>query len=488
MRPQLNSADSHEQAFAQKAAALRAMTKAVERLLANEKRKPTKDGALTVADALNSLDRATAAVEYDFDRIALRMAQESLLPPGQPFCICIAPPFAEVSPLGPTPCSPAIRVTTILAAGEAESFQLVVVPYWEPLVDVRVEVSDLFRPNTIDRFKPDQLRLWLVGSVASTSTLGRAQFWPDPLTALRPFDLPATVSQAILVDIRARKDQPAGLYEGLLTIRPQSLRPISIPLQVLVRTFALPDGLPEVTFRIRNDAIQKQFIVSATSRFTQEWQTFLSAFGFGLYRPTGPDDSAEGWLPWLDEEVSPFVGTPAIIPKVPLLVASLPYRQTAWAAWNDQHRYDLPSFRWVVNGWVSLDSSSSEPFQLRNSPFVRNYWFGKPLENPPGLICVNRRGEPEPTVRLVALRDGIEDFRYFALLAHKLVETKERKAAGWWKRHRWSRLLSIDPKLGDPKRASPGTFSRMVEVREKVARAIEQAQQCLDRTEGKKKK
>jgi hypothetical protein len=487
LRPQLRTIDSREQAFAQKAAALRAMTRAVERLLANEKQSPTKEGVQTVADALTSLDHATIAVEYDCDRISLRIAQESLLPPDQPFCVCLAPAFARISPVGPTACPPATEIAISLAAGEAESFQLVIVPYWQRLNGVRIEVGDLFRRDSIDRFRPDQIRLWLAESVATTPTLGRTQFWADPLSPLRPFDLPATVSQTILVDIRARKEQPAGLYEGHLTIRPENARPTSITLQIVVRSFALPEGVPEVAFRAKNESVQAQLAASPLSRFAREWQVFLAGRGLGLYRQSGPGDPAAGWLPWLSEQALPSSETPTGDPKLPALVSCLAYRQAAWAAWNEQHRRDSGVRRWIVNGWVSLDLSTSEPAKRSTGPLVRNQWTGKASDNPPGLIYMNSRGEPEPTIRLIALRDGIEDFRYFDLLARKIAEAKDRNAAGWWKQRRWKRLLNLGSKLGDPKQASLDIAVKMLERREAVAKAIEQAQRCLE-AEGNRKK
>jgi len=479
LRVRLDSVDSHEQALAVRATALRAMTQSVERLLGKEKRKPTKEGAQIIADALNSLDRATAAVEYDSDRIALRMAQESLLPPTQPYCLCLAPAFARVSPLAPTACPPTNRASATLAAGEAGSFQLVIVPYWNPIVGVRIELSDLFRRDSIDRFGLDQIRFWLVESVAGTSTLSRVQFMPDPLAPLRPFDLPATVSQAVLVDIRARRDQPAGVYEGHLTVRPQNLAATSIALQIVVRPFTLPDGVPEVSFAARNESVQKQFLSSPSVRFIQQWQSFLSAFGLGLYRPKGFADSAEGWLPWPTGQPAP-IGMPGGDVELPALYGYLPYRQTAWNAWLERQRRGSDALRWLVNEWVSLDPASSEPLRQRTAPFVRSQRSGKSSENPPGMIYVNRQGEPEPTVRLIVLRDGVEDYRYLALLARKIAETQERKAAGWWKRRRWKRLLDIDPTLFDPKRAAPEAFSKMQAHREKVVAAIVEAQRCLD--------
>jgi hypothetical protein len=490
LRPQLRTVDAREQAFAKKAAALRAMSLAVRRLLDSEKRNPTKEGVQTVADALSSLDRASVAVEYDSDRISLRLAQESVLPPNQRYCLCVAPSFARISPVAPTACSPANSHALSLAAGEAESFQLVIVPYWESLRGVRVEVSDLFHRDSIGRFSQSQIRLWVVESVATTPTVGRAEYLPDPLTPLRTFDLPASVSQTILVDIRARKNQGAGLYEGHLTVRPENLPATSIPLRVLVRPFALPEGVPQVAFRAKNVSIQQQLAASPLSRFARQWDVFLEDYGLRLYPQSAPDDPAAGWLSWMGEDVPAPAESPA-------LVSCLAFRQAAWGAWIENRRLGLATPRWLLNGWVSLDVSSAEPRLAAAkrsgeagsavAPFVRSRGEAGEPDNAPGLVCVNPRGELEPTIRLIALRDGIEDHAYLELLSRKIAETKLRRAAGWWKRRGWSGLLNFRPSLADPARASPDTASDILDLREAVAQAIEKAQGCLDR-EGNRQK
>jgi hypothetical protein len=492
LRPLLRAGDAREQAFAHRAVVLRARAGAMERLLADEKRNPTREGPQTITDGLTSLDRSTAAVEYDLDRISLRIKQEAVLPPGLPFCVCIAPAFVRISPTGPTNCPPATKPTLTLAAGEAESFQLIVVPYWDRLERVRVRVSDLFRRNSIDRFGPDQVKLWLVESVATTSTVGRGQFWPDPLAPPRPFDLPATASQAILVDIRARRDQPAGAYTGTLTVRTDNFGTFTLPLEVDVHAFALPEGplpdvenqtlRPAVAFRARNDFLQARLAVPGPSIFVRLWQEFLGAYGLALYRQAGPGDSAAGWLPWLGEGTFPPGAARLQDPYSPTAPTAFAFRQAAWAAWKQQSGNPAAEHRWLVNGWVSLDPSTSQPAGTGAPPLVRNRWLPGQSLHPPGLIYLNHAGESEPTLRLITLRDGIEDYQYLDHLARQLDEVKKRKAAGWWKRRKWANLLRVDSKLCDPSRISAELASKILSRREEIAAAIEETQRLLEKS------
>jgi len=98
------------------------------------------------------------------------------------------------------------------------------------------------------------------------------------------------------------------------------------------------------------------------------------------------------------------------------------------------------------------------------------------------LIYLNHAGESEPTLRLIVLRDGIEDYQYLDLLARRLDEVKQRKAAGWWKRRKWAGLLRVESKLCDPSRISADLVSKLLARREDVAAAIEEMGRLLERS------
>lgn len=484
IRRHLRLTDENEQSFAHRAEVLHARAGAMERLLAAETRKPTREGAQNLKEGFTALDRAAAPVEHDLDRIRLRLAQEALLPPRQPFCIGVARAYVRISPTGPdTPCAPAVEANVDMARGESESFQLVIVPYWEDLRDVRIELGEIYRADSIDRFQPDQGKLWMVESVATASPVGRDRLWPDPLGSLRPFDLPSTASQAILVDVHARPDQPAGLYQGELRVKTANLGAMSLVLRIRVRPFALPKTpLPQVAFRARNDFLQARLDSPVPSPFAEIWENFLSGYSLTLFRRVSPEDSGSGWLPWVVDHSPQSPGTIYADPYSPFAPTTLAYRQAVWAGWNLRRRSGalLPP-KWLVNGWVSLDSSPSTAPRTLIAPLVRTRWDAEKSPTPPGLIFINPAGLPEPTLRLIALRDGVEDFGYLEMLDRYVEQSKRQGAAWWWTRRKWDVLLRESPALADPRRISPELAGQLRSRRQAIADAIEQIQRLLGR-------
>ncbi|MBM3335092.1 hypothetical protein FJY63_10570, partial [Candidatus Sumerlaeota bacterium] len=477
---------------------LQAQASAVERLIADEKRKPTRDGPRTISEALTSLDRSVAVVEHYFDRVVLRNAQKAFLPSEQPFCLCVAPAFVRVSPQAPTDAKPASKVELSMAVGEAESFQAIVVPYWERLERVRVVVEDVFRYDSIDRFDPDQIRVWLVQSIAVSSPVGRDLLWPDPLTPARPFDLPSTASQSVLVDLRARKDQPPGLYKGRLTVEAANCASMTISLSVEVRPFALPGPSPlDPAFQPRNDFLQERLAALASGASALVWEPFLANYGLSLYTQTSADKSlTSDWRPWLGEHRPLPTEALAADPYSLAAPNCFAYRRAAWAAWSAQQDKRATRRRWSVNGWVSFDPPT-RPQPIRTiAPLVRSRLSAEQSTSPQGVIRVNDIGDPEPTLRLIALRDGIEDYHYLATLERLIADVKSRKAASWWQRRKWNPLLRVEKRLiagsdlsdlSDPSelsdrwKRSQETLSALLAQREAVARAIEEIQLCLDK-------
>jgi len=472
IRRSLRPDDPHEHTLAVRAESLSYKLRAVAEILKQEKRRPTRKGAETIRLALDALDRATAAVEYDIDRVRLRKLQETLLPPHQPFCVCWAPAFLRIPPTGPTKAKPVRQTSLTLARGEAESFQLVIVPYWEPLKKIRVSVGDLFRRNGVEKIAAKQIRLWLVESVATSPTVGRPQLWPDPLGALRPFDLPATVSQALLVNVYATKDQRPGLYEGRIRIAPENARRTDIAVSVKVLPFTLPAAGPAVAFRPRNEYIRNRFAAPPPNAFASKWASFLRGFGLIPYRGFGPYDRADGWEEWISDYPGGWAeGQTAPPPCSAAAPTALAFRKAGWAAWeSDRPRARSP--RRIVNAWVSIDPATPPPGNNRTAPFIRTRWSPEKSPHPPGIVFVTPGGEPQPTLRLIALRDGIEDYRLLSLFARRYAKAKSARLGNWWDRRRWRKLLRINRLLVDPDRIAPETGTALLERRDEIARAI----------------
>lgn len=485
LRPKLYREDARAQDYANRAYSMWLRKQALEKIIASERRNPTRNGPQILSDGLTSLDLAVARLEYEHDRLSLRLAQEQVLPPGQPFCLCVADAASRIPPAGPTLCPPAGGVGLSLARGEAESFQVVIVPYWEPLGNVQIRLGPFYRRGGIEALDSGQFRLWLVESVATSSPLGRAGLWPDPLTPLRPLDIPATASQSVLVDVCAPREQPAGVYEGTLTVGAAGITSLALAVEIRVRSFALPhDPAGAIAFRARNDYFQEQFAADRSPFFIRTWESFLADFGLHLYRQSGLDDAAEGWLPWVGEAPPLPVESLSRDPYSIGAPTAIAFRQAGWAGWNLERRTPEPPRRWLVNGWISLDPAAPPhpAGALFTAPHVRQFWEPEKTPIPPGVIWVNSKGEPEPTLRLVALRDGIEDFRYLQTLAAGIREVEKRRAASWWARRRWQRLLSVPSGFADPNRLEWRRIPELYARRDAVAEAIEAAQSILDQS------
>jgi len=70
---------------------------------------------------------------------------------------------------------------------------------------------------------------------------GWAGMWPDPLAPYRgPFKLAAHTTQPLWATVRVPEDAKAGVYRGLVTVRPAGAPAMEIPVRVTVRDFAIP--------------------------------------------------------------------------------------------------------------------------------------------------------------------------------------------------------------------------------------------------------
>lgn len=151
-------------------------------------------------------------------------------------------------------------VTIKAARNEYEPFQLVVRAGSNGLSRVNVEISDL-RGEGGHVISQQSLTLYREHYVSVTnpspkSKEGAGQY-PDALipflnpidgmavTNARfvavPFNVPPNANQPIWVDVFVPKDTLAGNYSGMLTISAQGQSAVTVPVQLVVWNFALPD-------------------------------------------------------------------------------------------------------------------------------------------------------------------------------------------------------------------------------------------------------
>jgi len=181
-----------------------------------------------------------------------------------------------------------------LAKGEAESFQVVLLPAPErPLRNVRVRLSDLVRRDGKARIAARHLEWQQVGYVWIEKTWRfRHPFvrdldpgwWPDPLLPVEQFDVQPGFAQPVWVTLTAPRDAAAGDYTGRLQILADGEPPTTVTVNAHIYDFALP-----VAGRLKNAfALMDGFLEQVYGPLTP---TLRRRYGdFVLRHRLNPDD------------------------------------------------------------------------------------------------------------------------------------------------------------------------------------------------------
>jgi hypothetical protein len=208
------------------------------------------------------------------------------------------------------------RLAVSLARNEAESLQVLVLPWESDLRQVQVRVTDL-RGSGRARFAAANTDAAPVGYVETKSVppygSSHVGWWPDPILGfMDAADIAEGDLQAFWVRLRAPKDQPPGLYRGRLEVLVEGKPAFAFPLQVRVHPFALPDASPlplAITFGPEHNVIpatkdaqeawrqSADYPINAWKRHRLEWGDFLadyyitydSLYAYGPQQRTIPD-------------------------------------------------------------------------------------------------------------------------------------------------------------------------------------------------------
>ena len=130
-----------------------------------------------------------------------------------------------------------------LARNEYEPFQLALNPTTD-LADVSIDFTFL-KNSKHAAFDPANISLSIVDYVNIEETsdfYGNTGLWPDPLPRMpAKLALKGGKNTPIWVTVYAPKNQQAGVYEGEIHISARGVAEKSIPLQIKVYDFSLPD-------------------------------------------------------------------------------------------------------------------------------------------------------------------------------------------------------------------------------------------------------
>jgi len=140
------------------------------------------------------------------------------------------------------------RVELAIARNEKESFQVAVMPRDGSLEDVVVSVGDLTSASG-EVLPQSSIDCDVVGYVETKKRppyeVSHVGWWPDPiLDFLGPIDVEGGDLQSFWVRIQVPRDQPAGMYRGVITVSAEGAAPLTFDLSTRVHAFTLPDHSP----------------------------------------------------------------------------------------------------------------------------------------------------------------------------------------------------------------------------------------------------
>ena len=174
----------------------------------------------------------------------------------------------------------AIRISA--ARNEAEAAQLVITPN-NDLKGVHVSVSDLTdnQGRVIPASAVDVLRVYYHNVTVKTDNTGMLGLWPDALPPIKPegMTIPAGFNQPVWIRVNVPRDAPRSRYKGTVTVTADDGWKASVPLEVLVYGFTLPDTMtcePAFGFNLSTAA---QYHKATT--FEQRkllWQKYMDVF------------------------------------------------------------------------------------------------------------------------------------------------------------------------------------------------------------------
>lgn len=157
-----------------------------------------------------------------------------------------------------------------VARNESESIQIAVLPVGRTLENVRIEVGE-FQDQQGHVLSQESLDVRVVGCVHTRPVPYEVEFsgwWPDPLLDfLDGVEVADEDAQTFWLRVRPGREQPAGIYQGIIRVLADNEEPVQRTLSIRVRDFELP-STPPIPVAIPNG------LESYFSRFSDEsWDT-----------------------------------------------------------------------------------------------------------------------------------------------------------------------------------------------------------------------
>lgn len=130
------------------------------------------------------------------------------------------------------------------ARREMDARQLVVFADEAPLLQVAAEFGPVAAESGAS-LPAETFRIRRVGYVPTLKPsylVDHVGLWPDPLVAATPFDVREGDFESLWVDVRVPPDAAPGLYRGEVRLTSPSASPTTVPVEVRVRGFTIPQA------------------------------------------------------------------------------------------------------------------------------------------------------------------------------------------------------------------------------------------------------
>jgi hypothetical protein len=384
--------------------------------------------------------------------------------------------FANDAPSRPEDTPPAIRIAA--ARGEAESAQILLQPLDGRSREISVHTTEFAAERGRAGIPADAVELRAVRHVPVTVPShfeNPTGDYPDPLgPAAGVFALEPGRTTALWCTVRVPERAAPGRHTATLELTENGDVLASIDIEVDVFGFALaPEDLPVIDIRLDADALAAAL---GTTGFSGDSATatrsLLEAFGI----PDPPDiveiaryPERADWSAALEalDEAQADPQTPDTLVTVQGLEPFLPEAADIWNV--HLAMFDSPVQSTLLEAlsggrrlWIHVNHDPGRPYPNLFIEFSAveqrmlfwaawalgaegvHYWNGyapgerdpwtQPADDTPangnGVLLYPSPNGPLPSIRLAAVRDGIEDFAYLKRLARLLARAEDQKVTG----------------------------------------------------------
>ena len=248
--------------------AWQARAEAVETRLAACRRRLYQERELAILRELGAVEQELDGLADEIRLLGLQARMVRVFALGAPrFVVGLAGPTRRVSARNPALAFDGHvvrRHSLSAAAGEAESFQLLVQALWEPLHAVDVTWTGFQAAGGArSGLPPSAMSAAVAGELWAYPRADlpreRTGWMPDPLGPLLPFDVAPGAMRPVVLTVRVPPDLPPGDYKATVTVQPLGIAPVGIEVLLHRWDFALVGSHLPIVGPIDEQAIRDEY-------------------------------------------------------------------------------------------------------------------------------------------------------------------------------------------------------------------------------------